>query len=184
MYSRFKFEAISKVKQCCNWQYHDGGIPTQMWGDQIEKMDIYLLKLLKSVNCSKFKALKFQGTLTICRVLNIQKPQNLKEGGFHTNFQTYSSVSRSWFPLPVGEHLNYPSISSPWVFSNWVLPFRGILNFGPLPYEVTSPTHIGAPPKGKAWWRDWTYFIAWKRELGENNCVIAWKINLESSVIG
>ena len=42
---------------------------------------------------------------------------------------------------------------------------------------------IGAP-KGKAWWRYSTYFRAWKRELDENNCVIAWMTMLASIVIG
>ena len=38
--------------------------------------------------------------------------------------------------------------------------------------------------KGKASWRDSTYFRAWKRKLDENICFIAWMINLASSVTG
>ena len=48
---------------------------------------------------------------------------------------------------------------------------------------LQRPCFKGAP-KGKAWWRYWTYFRTWKRELDENYCVIVWMINLASSVIG
>ena len=37
--------------------------------------------------------------------------------------------------------------------------------------------------QGKVWWHYSTYFRAWKHELDENYCVIAWMINLASSLI-
>ena len=40
------------------------------------------------------------------------------------------------------------------------------------------------PPKGKAWWRDSTYFRAWKRKLDGKNCLISRMVNLASSVVG
>ena len=74
-------------------------------------------------------------------------------------------------------NFNFRSFLTRWfIVTKWIgsVMFVNDLYFQPL---------LG-PPKGKAWWRDWTYFRARKRELEENDCVIAWWINLASSVIG
>ena len=42
----------------------------------------------------------------------------------------------------------------------------------PLTLE-TNFLRLRGLPKGKAWYRYWTYFNAWERELDGNNCVIA-----------